>query len=78
MYASYNFMLVMSILAMSLEHRFCISRKGRWVTALLLLGEHRFCISRKGRWVTALLLLGLAVESPWSAMGGPFLFFSQS
>jgi len=34
MYASYNFMLVMSILAMSLEHRFCISRKGRWVDAL--------------------------------------------
>jgi len=23
---------------------------------------------------TAWLLLGLAVESPWSALGGPFLF----
>ena len=45
--------------------------------------EDRFYASRKGGtevggWVhsmvqTAWLLLGLAVEGPWSALGGPFL-----
>ena len=49
----------MSLLAMSLGLRFCASRKGE--------------VGGFQHWVEiAWLLLGLAVESPWSALGGPF------
>jgi len=58
---------MMSLLVMSFGDRFCFSRKG---------GR-----DGGGEWVhpTARLPLGLAVGSPWSALGGPLisLFFAQ-
>jgi len=65
MKVSYNFELVMSLLAMSLGFSFCASRKGRWVGF--------------NTWVkymhVACLLQGLAaeLESPWLGLSGPFL-----
>ena len=57
---SYNSWLIMPLLAMSLGLRFYASRKGG---------------TGGGGRVSTLdpLLLGLAVESAWSALGGPFL-----
>ena len=54
---------VMLLLAMSLGLRLCASRKGGTG------GGGRVSTLGPGKW----LLLGLAVESPWSSPGGPFL-----
>jgi len=56
-YVSYNFQLVMSLLAMSLGLRFCTSRKG---------GQGEVGGFQPWAQVTW-LLLGLAVESLWLA-----------
>jgi len=53
----------MSLPAMSLGLRFCTSRKG---------GQGEVGEFQPWAQVTW-LLLGLAVESPWSALGGPLL-----
>jgi len=63
MYVSYNFPLVMSLGTM------------RFGSALVGQGEVGWCTQRVQ---TAWLLLGLAVQRPWSALGGPFLYsFAQ-
>ena len=53
----------MSLPAMSLGLRFCASRKGGTVEG------RRVSVVAEIAW----LLLGLAIESPWSSPGGPFL-----
>ena len=52
----------MSLLAMSLRLRFCASRKGGTVEG------RRVSVVAEIAW----LLLGLAVESPWLALGGHY------
>ena len=60
---AYNFQIVMSLPAMSLGLTFCASRKGGT-------GE----VGGFQHWAQVTwLLLGIAIESPWSALGGPFL-----
>ena len=60
---AYNFQIVMSLPAMSLRLTFCASRKGGT-------GE----VGGFQHWAQVTwLLLGLAVESSWSTLGGPFL-----